>query len=137
MGSPCPEVIGLSHVLDVLRDCEVPTRVEAQVFLSASDMGRKGVEELASQTINLLNQKEVPEDVFGERLAFALLPLAGDEDDRLKLAGEQLKAVLNEPELAVALEQVRVPVFTGTTLRARVEFENPVAVRRSRNVRKK
>ena len=125
LGNPFPEVTALSLVVDAIRGVEIPAAVEAQIYLSASDRGRKGVEELASQTINLLNQKDVPEEIFGERLAFNLLPGAEGDSEREGAAAAQVKAILNEPDLQVGVEFIRVPVFTGTTIRTRIQLEKP------------
>src|ERR1019366_8468036 len=49
----------------------------AQVFVSASESGSRGVEELQRQTVNILSFQKVPDQIFGAQLAFNLLSRLG------------------------------------------------------------
>ena len=132
VASPMGPVIGVSMVLDALRGLSVPVRVSLTVFMSASHKGRKGIEELAAQTIGLLNQSEFPTSSFPVRLAFNLIPLLGEvegpgaDSDYERLLGDQLRNILEEEELAVEVTGVMVPVFTGIACDIRVTFEDDV-----------
>jgi len=129
VASPAGPVTGLSMVLDALRSVAIPTHVTVTVFLSASRQGRGGIEELASQTIGLLNQSEFPTSVFPVRLAFNMIPMvgnsegAGADSDYEKVLAAQLKSILEEDELDVEVTSVFVPVFTGIACDLRVTFE--------------
>ena len=75
---------------------------------------------MAGQTINLLNQGEVPKDVFPNRLAFNLIPGvgtisgAGEESSCEKVLGNQIRVILDEADMQVQMTGVYVPVFANT-----------------------
>ena len=131
--SPMAATTGLAMVLDALRGVAVPSRVGGSAFLTASHEGKKGVEELAGQTISLLNQGEVPKEIFPNRLAFNLIPGVGAIEEPGQVSAfesqlaEQLKFVLDESELEVHITGVYVPVFAGIACSVDIEFETSVS----------
>ncbi len=71
--SPHAATIVLSTILLRLADRFEVKSCVAQVFLPASEMGPRGIEELQRQTVNLLSFQKIPQKVFGAQLAFNLL----------------------------------------------------------------
>lgn len=71
--SPHPATIVLSSILLRLAGRFEVKSCVAQVFLPASEMGPRGIEELQRQTVNLLSFQKFPHKVFGAQLAFNLL----------------------------------------------------------------
>lgn len=131
--SPMAATTGLAMVLDALRGVAVPSRVGGSVFLTASHEGKKGVEELAGQTISLLNHGEVPKEIFPNRLAFNLIPGVGGIGEAGQASGfesqlaAQLKCVLDESDLEVHMTGVYVPIFAGLACSVDIEFESSVS----------
>lgn len=132
VASPMGPVAPMALVTEALLEVAVPTRLTATLFMAASSKGQRGMEALAGQTTALLNQKEVPVDVFPQRLAFNLIP---DVDGVPERGGAsraesrfeaELRAVLDEGDLDVVCSAIRVPLFSGQAASAVWEFGGPV-----------
>ena len=75
---------------------------------SAEFCGRAGVEELAAQTISLLNAREAANTVFPAQLAFNLLPGRADPD-----LLSDLQDILVNSSYTAMQQSVTVPLFHG------------------------
>jgi len=90
-----------------------------------SESGREGIEELETQTSQLLSFQSVGQQVFGAQAAFNLLPCFGAESrqdlrSNLLEVRSEVSAALRDAEqdAKVALQLVHAPVFYGTTFSA-------------------
>jgi aspartate-semialdehyde dehydrogenase len=99
------------------------------VFLQpVSETGRKGIEELESQTGHLLSFQSVGEAVFDAQVAFNLLDRFGAGASQ-KLATvrdrvrRETKALLDGRNFCPAIQVLHAPVFYGTALAASVAFD--------------
>ena len=75
----------------------------ASIFEPASEQGRKGMDELHQQTVNLLSFQPLPKDIFDSQVAFNILPRYGTESERNLDAAEHriaqhLREILRKPE---------------------------------------
>ena len=108
------------------------TRVTVTQMQSASSSGRVGVERLARQSARLLNGLEASEGPES-RYAFNMLPMAGRRQDNgytseeLKLMLEA-RRVLGQPQLAVDVSCVQVPVFHGLSQTVVVQGTMPITL---------
>jgi aspartate-semialdehyde dehydrogenase len=100
-------------------------RLVAVIFRPVSETGRNGIEELETQTSQLLSFQSIGSEVFGTQSAFNLLPRFG-EDSKEDLPGEGLEiraevaaAVgdVNE-DRKISLNLIHAPVFYGMTFSA-------------------
>jgi aspartate-semialdehyde dehydrogenase len=105
-------------------------RLMAVVFQPVSEVGREGIEELETQTSQLLSFQNIGSPVFGVQAAFNLLPRYGEEsrhnlrETLLRLRAEVGKAVGDTAENAkIAVNLVHAPVFYGMTFSAYVEVD--------------
>jgi aspartate-semialdehyde dehydrogenase len=105
-------------------------RLTAVVFQPVSEAGREGIEELETQTSQLLSFQNIGSPVFGTQAAFNLLPRYGGESRHnlhqslQQLRAEVSKAVGDAVENAkIALNLVHAPVFYGMTFSAYVEVD--------------
>jgi aspartate-semialdehyde dehydrogenase len=95
-------------------------------FQPVSEAGRAGIEELESQTGQLLSFQSVGQPVFGAQVAFNLLNQYG-EASRQKLGSvrtrvrTEIKACLGSKLPIPALQVVHAPVFYGTAFCACAE----------------
>ncbi len=118
----------LALALEALRDVAAPLHVEATLLLPASSAGKAAMEELAAQTINLLNQRDIPREHFPQRLAFNAIPdaggigAAGENSRTEQFVAQALRIVLDDDSLGVDLTAVYVPVFAGAAAVVRVEL---------------
>lgn len=100
-------------------------RLVAVVFHPVSEAGREGIEELETQTSQLLSFQSIGNPVFGTQAAFNLLPRYGAESRQdlhqslLQIRAEVSSAV-GEPaeDGKIALNLIHAPVFYGVTFSA-------------------
>ena len=108
------------------------TRVTVTQMQSASSSGRVGVERLARQSARLLNGLEASEGPESQ-YAFNMLPMVGRRQDNgytseeLKLMLEA-RRVLGQPQLAVDVSCVQVPVFHGLSQTVVVQGTMPITL---------
>jgi aspartate-semialdehyde dehydrogenase len=97
-------------------------------FQPTSEAGRAGIEELESQTSQLLSFQRVGKPVFDTRVAFTLLDRFGPESSH-KLAAvrqrlrSETRAALAGKAAIPAVQVVHAPVFYGTTFAACATLE--------------
>ncbi len=107
-------------------------RMVIATYQSSSGAGKGGTDELADQTRDTLNMKDVKCSVFPHRLAFNVIPQIdsflpnGDTKEEQKIM-EELRKLLEAPELGLAVTAVRVPVFCGHSGAVNIETEKPVS----------
>ena len=109
------------------------TSVCAVACLSASDAGKAGVAELATQSAGLLSGKPAEAIVFSHQTAFNLIPEVGAMgDDGYTViesnTASELQRLLQASEMAVDISCVQVPVFYGNSLSVTIETRYPFGV---------
>lgn len=133
-------------VLKPLHDEAGLRRIVVSTYQAVSGAGRNGIIELHEQVAKVGDQSTElatsgasvpfpPYRVFGEPIAFNVIPLAGtlvdsETDEEHKFRNESRK-ILGLAELAVSCTCVRVPVYTGHSLSLNVEFDNPLSPERA------
>jgi aspartate-semialdehyde dehydrogenase len=97
----------------------------AVVFHPVSEAGRPGIEELETQTSQLLSFQSIGSPVFGTQAAFNLLPRYGEESRQnlhlslLQIRTEISAAIGNPAEDAkIGVNLIHAPVFYGMTFSA-------------------
>ncbi len=109
-------------------------RMVIATYQSASGAGKGGMDELADQTIALLNSKDMPLKVFAHRLAFNIIPQIdsflpnGDTKEEDKIMKE-LRKLLQAPDLALACTAARVPVMCGHSAAVNIELEKKASAK--------
>jgi aspartate-semialdehyde dehydrogenase len=126
--SPHPAMIVLGKLLFRLAE-RIPVKdCVAQVFLPASELGPRAIEELQRQTVNLLSFQKIPERVFGAQLAFNLLSrLPGKRaseicDIESRIRRETRQYLVDRVPLP-ALHCLHVPVFHSLAFSVYVELQ--------------
>jgi len=122
--SPHPIAIPIAlilHQIELLGRVEICT---ATVVQPASAFDQLGVEELARQTISVLNIQTVPHEVFDRQLAFNLYP-ATERDEEFIAAQVH---TLTDPETQIALLVTQGTVFHGHTFSLFVKTKEELSV---------
>ncbi|HUI28504.1 MAG TPA: aspartate-semialdehyde dehydrogenase, partial [Candidatus Kryptonia bacterium] len=132
IASPDPAALQLAVVLRPLQVEAGLKRVVVASYQPVSELGRAGIEELSQQTVALLSGRDVEVRTFPQRVAFNILPQAGQFLAAGYTRGEQLlieqtRRLLGNPALAITATSVRVPVFYGLSQSVNVETEQPLA----------
>jgi aspartate-semialdehyde dehydrogenase len=108
-------------------------RLVTIVFQPVSEAGREGIEELETQTSQLLSFQNIGSPVFGTQTAFNLLPRYGAESrqhlhQKLLQIRAEVSAAIGEPgeDAKITLNLIHAPVFYGTTFSAYAELDEKV-----------
>ncbi|WP_082657002.1 aspartate-semialdehyde dehydrogenase [Pseudomonas citronellolis] len=130
---PCAPAAEVAEVVAALGDCVELQELSLTACLSASQLGREGVQELARQTAELLNARPVEPRLVDRQYAFNLLGLVGAADASGYSAIERrLNAELNEllPQLQgrVQADCLLAPVFFGDALNLNLRSAVPIAL---------
>ncbi len=112
-------------------------RLLAVVFRPVSEAGRQGIEELETQTSQLLSFQSIGTPLFGVQAAFNLLPCYGRESrQNLRESLLQIRAEVNSvlrdaaEGASVAINLVHAPVFYGMAFSAYAELVPPTDLSR-------
>ena len=118
--------LALATIWQVLQHSQ-PVQLSANVSVSASRFGQKGIEELAMQVRALLNFQDSPQKIFPDGLAFDLLPSIGSDEDGHSVAEDAIGYELSDL-LLIEAHQVRTriqvaPIFSGIALHVQVSCQ--------------
>jgi aspartate-semialdehyde dehydrogenase len=108
-------------------------RINVATYQSVSGAGRAGMEELARQTADRLNMRQVKPESFGQPIAFNVLPEIdsmqenGYTREEMKLQWETSR-ILEDEEVLVNATAVRVPVFFGHSEAVHLETREDISV---------
>jgi len=114
-------------------------RINVATYQSVSGAGRKGMEELARQTMDRLSFKEVKPAVFAQPIAFNVLPVIDEMQandytrEEMKLQWETGK-ILRDPSVGVNATAVRVPVFFGHSEAVHLETCRDISIQEVREL---
>ncbi|MFA5937962.1 MAG: Asd/ArgC dimerization domain-containing protein [Sinimarinibacterium sp.] len=128
VASPDRIVTVLLPVLDALHRSGGLVRVTATVLVPVSDAGRAGQEDLAGETMALLNARHYERRYFPQQIAFNLLGQVGGagEDgstERERRVASELRELLNAPSLQVGVQLVHAACFFGYAVAVELELE--------------
>ncbi|WP_349571981.1 aspartate-semialdehyde dehydrogenase [Azotobacter salinestris] len=131
LSCPASPAVALALVLAPLRPLVQWRHLGVTACLPVSSLGRAGVAELARQTTELLNGRPLEPRLFDRQIAFNLLGRVGETDAaghaRLeRRLVEELRQVLEVPELKVSVTCVMAPVFFGDSLSLAVQASQAI-----------
>jgi aspartate-semialdehyde dehydrogenase len=109
--SPHPIAIPIALILHQLATVAPVDSCIATVVQPASEFEQAGVEELAAQTISVLNIQKVPQKVFDRQLAFNLYPAASGNEE---VVVSQVRAITS-PRIELAMLVTQGTIFHGHT----------------------
>jgi aspartate-semialdehyde dehydrogenase len=109
--SPHPVAIPIALLLHQIETLSTIETCTATVVQPASVFEQVGIEELAQQTISVLNVRAMPKDVFDRQLAFNLYPAAERNEEHI---ANQIHR-LTDPDFELALLVTQGTIFHGHT----------------------
>jgi len=132
IASPGPSVVGLSVVLHPIARELGLKRVVVFGLYGSSGAGKKGVEELEKQVVDIFNQQEILVEKFPKQIAFNVFPQVGgfvgaSTEEELDIE-EELKKVLDLKDLKVSASCSYVPSFTGISMMVYIEVGKKIRV---------
>jgi aspartate-semialdehyde dehydrogenase len=137
----CPNCTSIVTVMPLkpLHDAGRLRRVVATSFQAVSGAGVNGVEELRSQTLAWARGEAITPRFFQHQIAFNIIPhidkfgADGYTGEEMKLVNE-VRKILELPELLISPTTVRVPVFTAHSVAVNAETEIKLGRERAREI---
>ena len=120
---PGAEVSSLLPILLELDRLEKIEHLNVTFLRSVEFHGKAGVDELASQTVNLLNSRTVEPSVYTQQIAFNLLP-----DSIGPNVESDIRHFLGNNSYSIALQSVNVPVFHGLVVAVQLRFASGISL---------
>ncbi len=108
-------------------------RAVATAFEPASEHGRRGMDELHEQTVNLLSFQQLPKTVFDAQVAFNLLDRYGEKslptlasvEDRIR---RHFQSIVRGKLPVPSLMLLQAPIFHGHAFSLYIELDNPAQI---------
>jgi aspartate-semialdehyde dehydrogenase len=139
IANPNCSTIQMLVALKPIHDAAGIERINVATYQSVSGAGRRGIDELAGQTANLLNGKPVEKGgKFPKQIAFNVLPQVDEFQDNgytreeMKMVWETHKIL--DPAIQVNATCVRVPVFYGHSEAVHVETRDKLSADKARSL---
>jgi len=143
VASPNCTTIPMVVALKPLAEAVGLARIVASSYQAVSGGGKRGIDTLSRETINLLNLRDPAEgesgSVFPRRIAFNCIPQVdafledGSTKEEAKVIAET-RRVLHLETLPIAVTCVRVPTFYGHTVALTVELEQALDAEEARRL---
>ena len=131
-------VIPIVVALKPLHDLYDVKRIVASTYQSVSGVGKDGMDELISQTREILENKNVNSKNFTKQIAFNAIPhidsfLEDGSTKEERKNHDEIKKILDK-KINVTSTCVRVPVLVSHSISANVEFNNKHNLEEIKNV---
>ncbi|HEX9021003.1 MAG TPA: aspartate-semialdehyde dehydrogenase, partial [Nitrospirota bacterium] len=137
IANPNCSTIAMVMALKPLHDAAKIRRVVVTTFQSVSGTGKEAMDELAAQTVALLNFREVETKIYPHQIAFNCIPHIGSFLDNgytreeMKMLDETRK-ILEDAAIRVTATTVRVPVFRCHSESLNIETEKKISANEAR-----
>lgn len=141
IANPNCSTIQMLVALKPIYDAVGIERINVATYQAVSGTGKEAIEELAGQTANLLNAKDVECKAYPKQIAFNVLPQIdtfqdnGYTREEMKMVWETQK-IFDDSSIAVNPTCVRVPVFFGHSEAVHVETVDKITAEEATNLLK-
>ncbi len=142
IANPNCSTIQMVVALKPLHDAARITRINVATYQAVSGAGASAVRELAGQTADLLNAKEIKHGKMPKQIAFNAIPHIdvfqdnGYTKEEMKMVWETRK-ILEDEQIQVNPTCVRVPVFYGHSEAVHIETEKKLTAAEARDLLRK
>ena len=139
IANPNCSTIQMLVALKPIKDAVGISRINVATYQAVSGTGKEAIEELASQTANLLNARPITAEVYPKQIAFNVLPHIdvfldnGYTKEEMKMVWETRK-IFEDDAIQVNPTAVRVPVFYGHSEAVHIETDDKITAERAREV---
>jgi aspartate-semialdehyde dehydrogenase len=128
--SPHPIAIPIALILHQIATLSPIESCTATVVQPASEFDQKGIEELAQQTMSVLNIQSVPHVVFDRQLAFNLYPAAEHNEELIVTQVRTLTATPTNRVTELAMLVTQGTIFHSHTFSLFVKTRQPLELAR-------
>jgi aspartate-semialdehyde dehydrogenase len=143
IANPNCSTIQMVVALKPIHDAVGIERINVATYQSVSGAGREAVDELAQQSVALMNgQGSVKPKVIAKQIAFNVVPQIDKFEDNgytreeMKMVWETQK-IMEDPTIRVNATAVRVPVFFGHSEAVHIETRKKITAAEARALLKK
>lgn len=139
IANPNCSTIQMLVALKPIYDAVGIERINVATYQAVSGSGKEAIEELASQTTNLLNLKPIECKVYPKQIAFNCIPQIdvfmdnGYTKEEMKMVWET-KKIMGDDSIVVNPTAVRVPVFYGHSEAVHIETKEKITADQAREV---
>lgn len=139
IANPNCSTIQMLVALKPIHDAVGIERINVCTYQAVSGTGKEAIEELATQTANLLNAKPAEANVYPKQIAFNCLPHIdvfkenGYTKEEMKMVWETQK-MFHDPNIMVNPTTVRVPVFYGHSEAVHIETRSKISAEEARRL---
>ncbi len=139
VANPNCSTIQMLVALKPIYDAVGIKRINVATYQAVSGSGTEAIEELADQTVRLLNGKPVEPSVYARQIAFNCIPHIDSFQDNgytreeMKMVWETRK-ILEDPDIMVNPTCVRVPVFYGHSEAVHIETSDTISAEQARKL---
>ena len=139
IANPNCSTIQMLVALKPIYDAVGIERLNVCTYQAVSGTGKDAIEELATQTANLLNAKQVDAKVYPKQIAFNVLPHIdvfcenGYTKEEMKMVWETRK-IMGDDSIEVNPTAVRVPVFYGHSEAIHLETRDKITADQAREI---
>ncbi|TXL01587.1 aspartate-semialdehyde dehydrogenase [Methylococcaceae bacterium HT1] len=139
IANPNCSTIQMLVALKPIYDAVGIERINVCTYQAVSGSGKEAIEEVVSQTSQLLNGKPVQTKVYPKQIAFNVLPQIdvfmenGYTKEEMKMVWET-KKILGDDSILVNPTAVRVPVFYGHSEAIHIETRDKISVEKVREI---
>ncbi len=128
-----PAAVVLALLMQRAQSTGAVRRAVATVFEPVSEQGKKGMDELHQQTLNLLSFQPLPKEVFDVQVAFNMLQHYGEEAKvRLDATEARIlrhfKGITRSRLEMPSLQVLHAPTFHGHTVSLYFEFDRKMSL---------
>ncbi|MEE2735368.1 MAG: aspartate-semialdehyde dehydrogenase [Pseudomonadota bacterium] len=134
IANPNCSTIQMVVALKPIYDAVGISRINVCTYQAVSGSGKRGIEELASQTADLLNAKPLQRAVFTKQISFNAIPHIGEFLDNgftleeMKMVWET-KKIFEDDEIEVNPTCVRIPVFYGHSEAVHIQTHSKITIK--------
>ncbi|MGB9670961.1 MAG: aspartate-semialdehyde dehydrogenase [Halothiobacillaceae bacterium] len=142
IANPNCSTIQMLVALKPIHDAVGIERINVATYQAVSGTGKDAIEELASQTANLLNGKPIRAEVYPKQIAFNVIPQIdvfmdnGYTKEEMKMVWET-KKIMGDDSILVNPTCVRVPVFYGHSEAVHIETREKITAEQARELLRK
>ncbi len=139
IANPNCSTIQMLVALKPIYDAVGIERINVATYQAVSGTGREAIEELATQTANLLNARPIEPGVYPRQIAFNALPQIdlfldnGYTKEEMKMVWETRK-IFEDEAIQVNPTAVRIPVFYGHSEAVHIETREKITAARAREL---
>ncbi|HEY5604366.1 MAG TPA: aspartate-semialdehyde dehydrogenase [Gammaproteobacteria bacterium] len=139
IANPNCSTIQMLVALKPIYDAVGIERINVATYQAVSGTGKEAIEELAKQTSDLLNMKEITIEVYPKQIAFNALPQIdvfqenGYTKEEMKMVWET-KKIFEDAAILVNPTAVRIPVFFGHSEAVHIETREKITAEKARKL---